>query len=113
MDTVRESIGVQKKVWEADYSTFGQGVENAPLVKAWINEPDDPTLLGMFGNLTREQFSACKANGDTNPPPVTPTANLKQGKKRARESGGPGSEGALKKHRSSSDVNPPASAGKS
>lgn len=100
-NSVREAVGVRRKLYEADYATFGEGTENSPMVRAWIDNPDDPGLLAVFNNMTREQFQALKASGKVNPGAVTPTKGVKQGKKRARESGVGSDSAVSKKHRGS------------
>lgn len=90
-----EAIGVSTKVWEADHTTFAIGVEHAPLIQAWIRDPDEPALLAKFGNMTRDEFFAFKANSG---PPGTPLP-AKQTKKRSREDGSLGGSVAAKKQR--------------
>lgn len=60
MDAVREAIGIPSKIWAADHALFGQGIENAPLIQAWIRDPDNPEMLGMFNGMTLEAFKEYK-----------------------------------------------------
>ncbi|EJD44879.1 hypothetical protein AURDEDRAFT_114229 [Auricularia subglabra TFB-10046 SS5] len=64
LDSVRESVGVSSKLWEADVETFARGVEGCELVLAWLRTPEDPVLKAKFGNMTRHEFDRYKRVGD-------------------------------------------------
>ena len=63
VQTVLEAVGVTTMQWAADCTVFRQGLENAPLLRAWICNPDEASLLATFGNMTRAEIDAYKALG--------------------------------------------------